>query len=283
MADWQRYTELVPRHTVVGDLRIRHDIHSPQLDHQRNVFVWLPASYASSDRRYPVLYMHDGDNLFDALVSYSGEWRVDETMTALSQEGYEAIIVGLPNAGTERASEYDPYPDYAGRETKGKNYIRFLVDTIKPMIDAEFRTLPDVSHTGIAGSSMGGLISLYGFLTEPKTFGFCGAFSTAYWFGFSGLVQTIQEHANGHGKIYLDVGTQEGATLDYWMERYRMNIVDTHAEYVRGVRELRDELQKQGYTLGENLRYIEDEGAIHREEAWAKRLPDALRFLLPKG
>jgi hypothetical protein len=109
MSNWQRYIDLHQPHTVVGDLRVLPQVHSPQLGNERDVLVWLPPSYAQGERRYPVIYMHDGQNLFDAHTGYSGEWGVDETLTALAPEGLEAIVVGLPNAGQARSLEYNPY------------------------------------------------------------------------------------------------------------------------------------------------------------------------------
>ncbi len=277
---WQNYTESRTQHSVVGDLRVYPALYSPQLDNTRDVLVWLPPTYAQGERRYPVLYMHDGDNLFDSYTSYAGEWQVDETLTALSAEGYEAIIVGLPVRGADRLKEYNPFRSAteARLDGRGAAYIDFVVDTIKPLIDQDFRTQPDAANTGLAGSSMGGLISLYGFLTRQDVFGLCGTFSTAYWFGRNGLRETVREHARGTGKIYLDVGTQEGGTLSRWID----SNIDPHRLYMEGVRELRDDLLSHGYELSRSLLYVEEEGAAHREDAWARRLPDALRFLLPR-
>jgi predicted alpha/beta superfamily hydrolase len=277
---WHSYTEQVNQHTVVGDLRVLRGLHSPQLDNHRDILVWLPPDYADSPRRYPVVYMHDAQNLFDAHTSYVGEWQVDETMLALTAEGYATIIVGLPNMNEHRRIEYSPY-DYMmqGQRVIGQGdlYVRFITETVKPLIDATFRTLPDNTHTGIAGSSMGGLISLYGFLMYPTIFGFCGAFSTAYWFGGDSLLKTTQQHATGSGRVYLDVGTREGETLRFWTP----DSPDLDADYVQGVRQLRDALQHNGYSDA-SLLYVEAEGAAHNEGAWAARLPAALRFLLPK-
>lgn len=285
MSDWQRYSDLHQPHTVVGDLRVLPQVYSPQLENHRDVLVWLPPSYGSGERRYPVIYMHDGQNLFDAHTSYSGEWQVDETLTTLAPEGLEAIVVGLPNAGQARSLEYNPYhfaemPDLMGR---GADYMRFLVETIKPLIDADFRTQPESSHTAIAGSSMGGLISLYGFLMYPQVFGLCGAFSTAYWFGDRKLTHDVLNRATGHGKVYLDVGTREGDIFDGRWSTWKVRSDDPHESYVEGVLELRDALLKQGYRSGENLLYVEEADAPHHESAWTRRLPSALRFLLGNG
>jgi len=273
MTTWQNYTALNNPHTVVGDLRIYSRLYSHLLDNHRDILVWLPPSYQQTDKHYPVIYMHDGSNLFDAQTSYAGEWQVDETMQALSSEGDEAIIVGIPN-NRNRILEYNPYAHHLFGY--GELYLRFVVEEVKPLIDGSFRVLQEPQFTGIAGSSMGGLISLYAFLTYPDVFGFCGAFSTAYWFGYNGLLDTIQQRANGSGKIYLDVGTKEGEVLDKW--QIPADNLD-HA-YVEGVRQLRDALISKGYHLDSSLLYVEETDANHHENAWARRLPAALRFLL---
>ena len=245
-----------PENTVIGALKVLGPVDSPQLGDQRDLLIWLPPSYARSDRHYPVLYMHDGQNLFDRATGFAGqEWQVDETMTALSGEGVEAIVVGLPHGGKQRMSEYNPFPEH--RRGRGRKYLKFLVHTVKPLIDAEFRTLPDRAHTGIMGSSMGGLISLFGFFHWPNTFGFVGAMSPSLWVGGGALYRYLEGAPYVPGRVYIDNGTREGSAkpLD------RM-------------------LQHKGYRPGENLLYVEEKGGEHTEAAWAGRLPNALRFLL---
>jgi predicted alpha/beta superfamily hydrolase len=282
MTSWLRYTDTVEQHTVVGDLHILKEFHSPQLDNRRDVYVWLPPSYAdSADKRYPVIYMHDGQNLFDAHTSYAGEWCVDETMIALAAEGLEAIIVALPN-NADRRLEYSPYPSGVAPEHDGRGdkYIAFITDTVKPMIDEEFRTLPDAAHTGIAGSSMGGLISLYALLRRPDVFSVCGAFSPAYWFGNAGLSRSVAELATGYGKVYMDIGTKEGYIFKGIPAPFGVQTNDGDNAYLEGVRRLRDGLILRGYRAGESLLYVEEKDALHNEAAWARRLPDAMRWLL---
>jgi predicted alpha/beta superfamily hydrolase len=280
MAQWHSYTANRNLHTVVGDLRVTHAVYSPQLDNARDVLVWLPASYEQGNKRYPVLYMHDAQNLFDAYTGYAGEWRMDETMQALAAEGYEALIIGLPNMNEQRRIEYNPYPTTI-IEGKGTDYVRFIVDTVKPMIDQDFRTLPDAAHTGIGGSSMGGLISLYAMLEHPKVFSFCGCFSPAYWFGNNGLARSVTALAKGVGKVYVDVGTKEGHIFPGMPPEIRFEAEDYDAAYVGGVREIKQGLLARGYVEGLNLMYVEETDALHNESAWARRLPAALRFLLP--
>nr|MCU0464706.1 alpha/beta hydrolase-fold protein [Anaerolineae bacterium] len=256
----------------------------PQLSAQRDVTVWLPPDYESApDRRYPVIYMHDGQNMFDPLTSYAGvDWRVDETMTALFAEGYSAVIVAVQNAGMGRTVEYSPYRfvPHSGEgmlDGRGGDYIRFLAETVKPLVDASFRTQPQAATTGLAGSSMGGLISLYGFLRRLDVFGLCGAFSPPYWFGGDALFDDIRQHATGVGRVYLDIGTAEGETLVGWGFDH---LTDLDAAYVEGVQRIRDSLLAKGYREPSTLMYVEEPGADHVEVAWAARLPAAFRFLL---
>ncbi|PJF28605.1 MAG: esterase [Phototrophicales bacterium] len=277
---WQDYKSLTTQHTVIGDLRLYQQFYSPQLDNYRDLFAWLPPSYATSDKRYPVIYMHDGQNLFDAHISYSGEWMVDETITELAKEGLEAIVVGIPNMNEMRRIEYNPYPTHVGDvfwDGRGDDYIRFIAESIKPFIDDQFRTDPIPEKTGIAGSSMGGLISLHGFLTRADVFGLCGSFSPVFW---TGLDEMVRVRARGDGRVYLDMGGKEGEVIFNIAPLMATTLEEAHAVYLNGVRQLRDDLVAGGYVLGQSLLYVEDLQAIHHESAWSKRLPDALRFLL---
>jgi predicted alpha/beta superfamily hydrolase len=242
-------------HTVVGDLRVLPDARSPQLDNRRDVLVCLPPSYGEDGRRYPVLYMQDGQNLFDRATGFAGqEWQVDETMQALAQEGLEAIVVGLNHAGDDRLLEYNPF---AAPPRCGSRYVEFVIDTIKPIIDRDFRTLPGRAHTGIMGSSMGGLLSLYAHFHRPDVFGFSGVMSPSLWVNRFAIFHYVRHAPPAPGRIYLDNGTREGTA--------------------EGMRDL---LLEKGFRPDDSLLYVRDEGGEHTETAWARRLPDALRFLL---
>jgi len=156
-------------HTIVGTVRVLDQVYSPELENRRAILVYLPPDYDSSQQRYPVIYMHDGQNLFDQATSYTDEWQVDETMEALSRGGYPAIVVGIPNMGEQRIDEYSPFDDPAHGVGQGHAYLAFIVETLKPLIDQQFRTLPDRLHTGIMGASMGGLISLHAFSSTARS------------------------------------------------------------------------------------------------------------------
>jgi predicted alpha/beta superfamily hydrolase len=259
---WQEYVPQAgeqPR----GALRVFKDLHSPQLGNKRDIIAYLPPSYGQGDRRYPVIYMHDGQNLFDPATSFAGAWRVDGTLDEASQDGVEAIVIGIPNMGKERGGEYSPFDDPKHRTAgKGDAYLSFIVDTIKPIIDADFRTEPGREQTGIAGSSLGGLISLYGFFKRNDVFGFAGIMSPALWFGQRQIFRFLEGMRHIPGKLYVDVGTKEGRTE------------------LNDVARLRDQLTTMGYKLGHDLLYVVARGAAHNEEAWAQRLGKELRFLL---
>lgn len=273
---WHDYVADKPEaaHSVIGSLKVLKDLWSPQLNNQRDLLVRLPGSYDTSDRRYPVLYMHDGQNLFDAHTSFSGEWRVDETLAELEHEGIEAIAVGIPNIGDERLNEYSPFRDARYGGGRGEAYLNFVVDTVKPLVDAAYRTLPDRGHTGIIGSSMGGLVSLYGYFYRDDVFGFAGVMSPAFWFAGRAIFPYIRNRDYKPGKIYMDAGTAE-------TRRWYAHLPRRYFRSVTGdAREMYDLLLKLGYQAGREVCYVEDEGGKHNEDAWARRLPDALRFLL---
>ncbi len=258
VAEWRQYAELYPgdQHTVVGNVLVLPQVYSPQLENARDIIVYLPPSYSSSKRRYPVVYMQDAQNLFDAATSFAGvEWQVDETLEALSAEGLDAIAVGISHLGERRLHEYTP-PVNSWWRGAGDRYVAFIVETLKPLLDQALRTQPDRIHTGLFGSSMGALISLYGFFARPDVFGRCGAMSPSVWVG-RGLIQQYVRAPQAGDRLYLDYGTRENSA-----------------------RMLFEQLLAHGYREGQDLKYVVDEGGQHTEAAWARRLPEALRFLL---
>jgi predicted alpha/beta superfamily hydrolase len=276
---WHDYVDERVAHTVVGDLKVRDSVYSQQLHNRRKLYVYLPPSYAAGERRYPVIYMQDGQNLFDEPLSYAGEWQVDETMEALSLEGIEAIVVGIPNTGMRRIDEYSPFKDRRlDKGGRGDWYVAFVANTVKPLIDHDFRTLPEREHTGILGSSMGGLISLYAYFCRPEVFGFAGVMSPSLWFAQEAIFPYVQQASAQPGRIYLDVGTHEGAVTRAEQESPHKYT----SRYLTAIRRMRDILDQKGYRLGQELRYEEEEAAPHNEAAWSRRLPDALRFLLAR-
>ena len=162
---------------------LSEEFYMPQLDRNRKIWIYLPPGYDVSDKNYPVMYMHDGQNLFDSNTSYSGEWEVDETLNKLYQEkGFELIVIGIDNGGDKRLDEYSPWKNknYGGGE--GEAYVDFIVKNLKPYVDKNYKTISDKNNTAIMGSSMGGLISYYAALKHPDVFGKTGVFSPSFWF-----------------------------------------------------------------------------------------------------
>lgn len=277
---WQDYHDVYyerHRHTVVGNIKIAQNINSPQLNNQRDILVYLPPSYKTEHKRYPVLYMHDGYNLFDEATSYVGDWQIDETMEQLSAtEGLEAIIVGIPSMGKGRMDEYSPFRDEHYGGGHGHAYVSFIAHTLKPMIDKDFRTLPDKRNTGLMGSSMGGLISLYGFFEYPAVFGFTGVMSPSLWFAHNAIFHYVEHAPFQQGKIYLDAGTREMG--GYWPDQHLL--ISRSRRYYGRVRNMKRLLVKKGYRPTRNLLHIEAKGHGHDEAAWATRMPNAIRFFL---
>jgi len=250
----------------------------------RDVEVWLPPSYASdSDRRYPVLYMHDGQNLFDPEQSgYSKwDWGVDEALTALIADGRapEVIVVGVHSDSDTRNPDYFPQkagPEHADAfrrdfglfdldQLNADNYLTFLVQDIKPQIDATYRTKPGRDDTTIMGSSMGGLISLYAISEYPEVFGNAGMVSTHFPLGDGALVDYFSDRLpepKTH-RLYFDFGTE---TLDHNYEGYQ-DRMDTA-------------VMAAGYVAGDNWSTRKFQGHDHSERAWRNRVHVPLQFLL---
>lgn len=186
----------------------------PQLGRTRRVWVYLPPDYHSASVRYPVLYMQDGQNLFDTDTAAYGEWGVDEELDHLIAAGNPAIIVvGIDHGESRRINEYNPTDSHTYGKGEGKLYAAFLTETLKPFIDDQFRTISTPENTGVAGSSMGGLISFYSWLTYPEVFGKAGVFSPSFWISPQ-LKKDI--HLDGRqrkSKLYLVAGDEESERM----------------------------------------------------------------------
>jgi len=177
------------------------------------IWVYLPPNYESTSKIYPVIYMHDAQNLFDNATSFLGEWKVDETLNKLfDKTGKGFIVVGVENGGTERINEYTPWKNKKYGGGKGEIYIDFIVNILKPYIDANYRTKKQAKQTALVGSSLGGLISYYGGFKYPNTFGKIGAFSTSFWFSDEVIDFTKKFGNTSKIKLYLYVGGKEGDT-----------------------------------------------------------------------
>lgn len=274
--NWRDFGEAPQSYNITGEFRLHIDFHSERLGNNRTVVVYLPPGYEDEPkRRYPVLYMHDGQNLFDARSSFIGvEWNVDETVTRMVESGEVAplIVVGIYNT-FDRVNEYTPAPDSKRGGGGARGYADFIVKELKPFIDANYRTLPGRDHTGVMGSSLGGLVSLYLGWVHPEVFSRIGAMSTSYGWADDYIVGLYEGGDLADDmRIWIDMGTAEDE---------KDSDGDGVSDIIELHRRMRDVLIGKGLEMGRTLRYVEDEGAIHNERAWAARLPKALEFLFP--
>ncbi|HLP94842.1 MAG TPA: alpha/beta hydrolase-fold protein [Saprospiraceae bacterium] len=249
-------------------LLLDNDFYIPQLDRYRKIWIYLPPDYNTTAKKYPVLYMHDGQNLFDQNTSAFGEWEVDESLNALHAQGdWGCIVVGIENGGQFRLDEYSPWvnPQYGGGE--GDEYLAFIVNTLKPYIDANYRTLPGRITTAIAGSSMGGLISMYAFSERQDIFSKAGIFSPAFWFADNEPANHVASHLKqGNARVYFLAGADEennGNQSNYVVE-------DMQA--------VSDAMSTAGFTPSEKSFNVISDGK-HSEWFWAREFPDAYEWL----
>ncbi|WP_132055640.1 alpha/beta hydrolase [Pseudocnuella soli] len=193
----------------------------PQLQRHRRVWIYLPKNYYQSKERFPVMYLHDGQNIFDAATSFAGEWGVDEAMDSMGNNLPQCVIVAIDNGGDKRLSEYSPYDFTLGEGDKkmsvkaeGDAYAAFLLKTLRPYVRKHFRVSRRDKHQFIAGSSMGGLISLYAVMRNPGKWGGAGVFSPAFWVVKQPLVAALEKKGKSiRCPIYLHAGQQEGTEM----------------------------------------------------------------------
>jgi predicted alpha/beta superfamily hydrolase len=256
------------------DLNSRYSVrkfHSEILPDDRVVSVYLPPQYLEQkERRFPVFYLHDGQNLFDGRTSYIAgrTWKAHTTADQLNAAGeIEAVIlVGVANTGLRRMAEYTPTRDFKMGGGEGRNYGRLLIEELKPLIDRSYRTLPEAANTGLGGSSLGGLISLYLGFTCPEVFGRVAVMSPSLWWDQRSIFSVVdQTRPKPELRIWLDIGTSEGV------------------RHVKDADHLERQLVKRGWQLGVDLAYMRADRAVHDENAWSERFGDVLRFLFPAG
>ena len=240
------------------------------LPDDRVISVYLPPQYASEpERRFPVFYLHDGQNLFDPRTSYipNHTWRVGETADRLNYDGSAepVICVGGANTGLRRMAEYTPSRDYRMGGGEGNDYGRLLREELKPWLDRTYRTRTDAANTGLGGSSLGGLITLFIGLQHPEIFARLAVLSPSIWWDQRSILSFIAEAAvpKPEVKIWLDIGTAEGL------------------RHVRDTELLDQRLIKLGWQPGVDLEFLKVAGAMHSEDAWAARFDQVLRFLFP--
>jgi predicted alpha/beta superfamily hydrolase len=233
----------------------------PQLGRTRRIWIYLPPDYESSGMNYPVLYMHDGQNLFDDSTSFAGEWHVDETLNTLYGQGFKVpIVIGIENDGTYRLDEYSPWvhPGIGGGQ--GKLYMEFIVQTLKPFVDQNYRTLPGRDYTGIMGSSMGGFISHYGALAYQDVFGKAGIYSPSYWFSDSVNSFTRETGRQDAMRIYMMCGGSEDQGT------------------INDMLDMQDTLLQAGF-LEDEISLTVIPGGQHNETLWSSNFGEAYKWL----
>lgn len=242
---------------------LNKSFYMPQLNRYRKVWLYLPPDYQTSDKKYPVLYLHDGQNLFDNATSFSGEWGIDETLNNLYAKGdYGVIVIGIDNGGGDRINEYTPWinSEYGGGQ--GEAYVKFIAETLKPFVDANYRTLPDAKNTVLGGSSLGGLISVYGMCRFPNVFGKVLNMSPAYWINLSDLNNYI-ENQNidlSAQKIYTVAGKTESTSM------------------VTDIEQIQDKLSSKNLMLENSLIKIDTDGK-HAVWYWKREFGAAYQWL----
>ncbi len=245
---------------IVGTVRYHRALVGTGLRFARDLIVWLPPSYErDSERRYPVLYMHDGQNIIDPSTSFIGaEWRVDEVADSLirADRMQEIIVVGISNTPDRMAEYSDTEPGHA--------YANFVIGTVKPLIDSTYRTLPDRRHTAVMGSSMGGLISFLFLWWHPEVFSKAGCLSSVFDARATSVLEMVRDDSRPPKdvKIYLDCGGYGD---------------ESHLK--PGLDDMVSLLTQKGYREGSDFEWFYDPAATHNEQAWSARLWRPLEFL----
>ncbi|MCB0642236.1 MAG: hypothetical protein KDC44_11375 [Phaeodactylibacter sp.] len=234
----------------------------PQLIKTRRIAALLPHDYYTTDKRYPVLYLQDGQNLFEDYAPF-GTWAVDKRLAVMAESGKnEVIIIAIDHAHKDRIAEYTPSYKTRIGSGDGKKYARFLTDTLKPYIDKHFRTLPDQMHTGIGGSSMGGLISIYAGIMYPEVYGKLMIFSPSLWVAPNIHIKSMIFPEPIMARIYLYAGEKESETM------------------IPNIRRLKEALEEKGLSEDQiKIKLSIDPRGEHNEERWGKEFPLALDWL----
>jgi len=247
---------------ATGEVLILSDLFSiPELDRTRTIRIYLPPGYAESEGYYPVLYMHDGQNLFEDSTSFAGEWGVDEVLDELSEsENFNLIVVGIDNGGEDRIHELTAWDHPKCGKAEGEEYMNFIVDVVKPYVDENYRTKSDRINTAIMGSSLGGLISHYAIYKYPEVFSKAGIFSPSYWWGEGPFDQVKEIDLPEGARLNFLVGGKEGQDMVLQMEKIVKMMLD------------------KGHPIDHITAKVKPEGK-HNEKLWRSELREALLWL----
>ena len=234
------------------------EIFAPELNINKKIWVYLPKNYSNSEKKYPVMYMHDAQNLFDAKTSYVGEWEVDETLNKMNAQ---LIVIGIEHGNEKRIDELTPYKNEKYGGGNGTNYLEFIIKTLKPKVDSMYRTKSNAKNTALFGSSLGGLISFYGVLKYPEVFGKAGVFSPSFW--FSEEIYSLMKNSDStKAKIFFLCGDKESDTMVADLKKME-KILDRN----------RCECLKLNKTV-----IIKD--GEHNEKLWRENFEQAVKWLL---
>lgn len=234
-------------------------LEAPQLKTTKKIWVYLPKEYKTANKKYPVIYMHDAQNLFDAKTSYVGEWNVDETLDSINAQ---VIVIGIEHGGEKRIEELTPYPHPKYSGGKADEYLDFIVTTLKPKVDSTYRTKTEAKNTAIMGSSLGGLVSFYAALKYPEVFGKVGCFSPAFWFNRKDINDLMAKTKEFKTKIYFLCGDNEGDD----------DVVPDMENVIKWVNTKRCECKKL------NKKVIV-KGGQHNEKLWRENFKNAYLWL----
>ena len=260
VAAWQdNFAPAAKLHTATAQVHMISDkFEMPQLGRQRRVWIYLPKDYASSKKKFPVIYMQDGQNLFDDYYSGYGEWGIDELLDKVLPEK-ECIVVGIDHGCDYRITEYDPYDSKYGKGV-GADYVEFLVKTLKPYVDMHYKTKTGAKYTTIAGSSMGGLISMYAAIKYPNVFGNAGIFSPAFWIAPEIYELAKQKQIGNKARFYFVCGDAESEDM------------------VADMKKMAAIVQEKG-VKPKNAPVVIIKGASHNEKQWNGDFPDFYKWL----
>ena len=252
------------KHTATENVKIISEkFEIPQLKTTRRIWIYLPKDYETSHKKYEVMYLQDAQNLFDDATSYAGEWQVDETLNKIFEKtGKSLIVVGIDNGGEKRIEELSPYKNAKYGGGNGDNYVKFIVETLKPFIDKNYRTKPQRKFTTIGGSSLGSLISVYAAVKYPETFGKVLAFSSAFWFNAKELNEFISSSKVNlkQQKYYFIQGKHEDEDMEEQTNRVIENL-------------------KSKNVKSQNIFLKIDEDGKHNEMYWRREFEGAVLWL----